>query len=324
VAIQTPSKPENTAFQDLPHLDCHVAQLLAMTGGGVNSNNTGEPSPCAKRRRPKMSGKKLLIILVVLIILVLLAYTIINDPAQTAELRKVEVFGRNMRVEIAGSFDDVIVILPGWGVPVPAISYRSLATLLSENFTVVTVEYFGYGFSDPPDKRRPRSVDNISEELHEALNNLGYYEYILMPHSLSGIVTLYHANKYPDEVKAVAGLDTSVPAQFPPDDHEGTLASLRSGTSEFSFNEMSELLKSMDRVSNLTFPDTIPVIHFLSKEVEEEYAAETGQSWKGIHENLIGDKENSSTVMLDGGHMVMYSQPKKIAEEFYLWFQGLE
>ena len=30
-AIQTPSRPENTAFQGLPHLDCHVAALLAMT-----------------------------------------------------------------------------------------------------------------------------------------------------------------------------------------------------------------------------------------------------------------------------------------------------
>ena len=35
-----------------------------------------------------------------------------------------------------------------------------------------------------------------------------------MPHSISGIYSLYYANSYPDEVEGVIGIDTSVPAQI--------------------------------------------------------------------------------------------------------------
>lgn len=126
--------------------------------------------------------------------------------------QSVEVFSKNIRVDIIGNGDDVIVLLPGAGEPSPVLNYKPLAELLSENYTVVTVEYFGYGLSDLTD--RERTVENISEELHAVLSKLGYSEYILMPHSLSGITTLYYANQYPEEVKALAGIDTSVSAQL--------------------------------------------------------------------------------------------------------------
>ena len=35
-----------------------------------------------------------------------------------------------------------------------------------------------------------------------------------MPHSISGIYSLYYANSYPDEIEGIIGIDTSVPAQI--------------------------------------------------------------------------------------------------------------
>ena len=49
-----------------------------------------------------------------------------------------------------------------------------MAGLLSEHFTVITIEPFGYGLSDGTDKER--SIENISEEL-PCLETLGYPEY---------------------------------------------------------------------------------------------------------------------------------------------------
>lgn len=33
----------------------------------------------------------------------------------------------------------------------------------------------------------------------------------MMPHSISGIYSMYYANAYPDEVKAVIGIDFTLP-----------------------------------------------------------------------------------------------------------------
>src|SRR5690625_7977077 len=35
--------------------------------------------------------------------------------------------------------------------------------------------------------------------------------YILMPHSISGIYSMYFANTYPEEVKAIIGIDPTLP-----------------------------------------------------------------------------------------------------------------
>jgi pimeloyl-ACP methyl ester carboxylesterase len=38
--------------------------------------------------------------------------------------------------------------------------------------------------------------------------------YVLLPHSLSGLEAIHWANRYPDEVAAIVGLDPSVPAVY--------------------------------------------------------------------------------------------------------------
>lgn len=46
-----------------------------------------------------------------------------------------------------------------------------------------------------------------------ALDKAGIQDpYVLCPHSLSGLEALYWAQKYPDEVEAIVGLDMAVPA----------------------------------------------------------------------------------------------------------------
>ena len=80
-------------------------------------------------------------------------------------------------------------------------------------YDVIVVEGFGYGYSDM--SARERTVENISTELHEALSSLDIKEpYVLAGHSL-GACTLDYANRYPSEVSAVIGIDSTVPtAQF--------------------------------------------------------------------------------------------------------------
>lgn len=122
----------------------------------------------------------------------------------------VEVDGKNMHIYTKGEGDNTIVLLSGLGTAAPALDFEPLVNELSKNHKVVVVETFGYGWSDITNKER--TVENIVEELRVALYNSNIQgPYILMPHSISGIYTMYFANKYPQEVKAVIGIDHTLP-----------------------------------------------------------------------------------------------------------------
>lgn len=73
---------------------------------------------------------------------------------------------------------------------------------LKNNFKVVVVEPFGYGFSDETSKER--SVENIISETRMTLKEANIDgPYILMPHSISGVYAEYYASIYPEEVEAI-------------------------------------------------------------------------------------------------------------------------
>ena len=106
----------------------------------------------------------------------------------------------------AGDGEKTIVLLPGMGVPLPSADFSPLMRTLSEKHTVVTVEYFGVGFSSQTSM--PRTTENYVEEIRTALREGGYTPpYVLMPHSISSVYSEYYASKYPEEVEAIISLD---------------------------------------------------------------------------------------------------------------------
>lgn len=155
--------------------------------------------------------------IILLIILVLIVFSaVINKILLKIEKKKysvygqyVEVDGKEMYLSILGKGENTIVILPGSGCVGSTVLYRPLAKRLAENNKVIIVEYFGYGFSD--DTSKERSIENIVNELRTAINMVCPNEqFIFMPHSISGIYSLYYATQYPNEVKAIIGLDMTV------------------------------------------------------------------------------------------------------------------
>lgn len=122
----------------------------------------------------------------------------------------VEVNGKKMHVYTKGEGENTIVLLSGAGTAAPALDYVPLMNEMAKNNRVVVVETFGYGWSDTTNKER--TVENIVEEIRDALNKANIEgPYILMPHSVSGIYSMYYANKYPDEIKAIIGIDCTLP-----------------------------------------------------------------------------------------------------------------
>lgn len=118
----------------------------------------------------------------------------------------VDVDEGQMHVYSMGDGEKTIVLLPGMGVGLPSADFSPLMRKLSEKHTVVTVEYFGVGFSS--ETAKPRITENYVEEIRAALSEAGFEEpYVLMPHSISSVYSEYYASKYPDEVEALLSLD---------------------------------------------------------------------------------------------------------------------
>lgn len=101
----------------------------------------------------------------------------------------------------------------GGGTCSPILDFKSLYSLLSDDYRIVVVEKFGYGYSDVVDEER--DIQTVLSETRLALNKAGIEgPYVLCPHSMSGIEALYWAQKYPDENEAIVGLNMAVPEYY--------------------------------------------------------------------------------------------------------------
>lgn len=125
----------------------------------------------------------------------------------------VEVDGHHMSVYVEGAGNTTLVFMSGGGTCSPILDFKSLYSLLSDQYQIAVVEKFGYGFSDVVNK--DRDIDSILKDTRAALAAAGLNApYVLCPHSMSGLEALYWAQKYPDEVSAIIGLDMAVPEYY--------------------------------------------------------------------------------------------------------------
>ncbi len=104
--------------------------------------------------------KILCMIIGALIILLVISY--INHQLRLkkeAELRSplgkmVEVGGHSMSVYTEGKGDTTLVFMSGGGTCSPILDFKSLYSLLIDQYKIAVVEKFGYGFSDVVEKKQ--------------------------------------------------------------------------------------------------------------------------------------------------------------------------
>ncbi len=103
-----------------------------------------------------------------------------------------------------------LVFLSGSGTSAPTLDFKALYSRLSDEYRIAVVERAGYGWSEIGDT--PRDIDTVLAETRLALQLAGESPpYVLFPHSMAGLEALYWANRYPDEVAAIVGLDPALP-----------------------------------------------------------------------------------------------------------------
>ncbi|MEK4661047.1 alpha/beta hydrolase [Priestia sp. FSL H7-0729] len=295
---------------------------------------------------------KVLGAIVIAIILFLGIVYITNVISSNSEAKKIEPYGqhvsvdgKNMNVFIQGEGKETIVLLPGYGTATPVLDFKLLIDQLSPYYKVVAVEPFGYGLSDETEKER--TTENIVSEVHEALQQLDIHQYMLMGHSIAGIYGIDYVNKYPDEVTAFVGIDSSVSTQpsitdakFPlktfaflrntgllrlmmkagADPYEGLafdeqtvkqmkMISNKNMYNTTSLNEMDHIYSNFKGAQGLSFPNDLPLLLFVQANNEGV------EGWIPLHEGQIKDSVHGKVVTMDGSHYLHHTQFKKIAED---------
>ena len=127
--------------------------------------------------------------------------------------KQVTVNGHQMNVYIKGEGPETIVFLSGAGIASPILDFKNLSDSLSKKYKVVVVERAGYGFSEDSD--RSRDVMEVLSETRQALAQAHVSgPYVIISHSMASLESLAWQEKYPNEVKALIGLDWALPASY--------------------------------------------------------------------------------------------------------------
>jgi pimeloyl-ACP methyl ester carboxylesterase len=114
--------------------------------------------------------------------------------------RLVEVGGRRAHLWLAGDGVTTVVVVAALGSP--GLEWAQIQRALVSDTAVVLYDRAGLGWSDPGP--RPRSAGRIADELHQILEAAGVpAPYLLVGHSLGGLVVRLYGARHPD---AVAGL----------------------------------------------------------------------------------------------------------------------
>ena len=279
---------------------------------------------------------------------------ILTPPGQM-----IDVDGHQMHVYSVGEGDKTLVLMAASGTVCPSLDFKNLYTSLGDDYRIVVVEKFGYGYSDIVN--RPRDVATILSDTRAALSGAGIDgPYILCPHSYSGLEALYWAQTYPDEVEAIIGLDMVFPESYnytkggalvePYYLAQNGLINLGIGRffSDNTFlpeggflsekeekiyialvnriannidvaKEASAAKENAALVASGDKPD-VPMLLFLS----EKKLDGSNELWKNIAYDYADGLSTVAFVELDCGHYIFHYEPEKIAEEIKAFLNDLE
>jgi pimeloyl-ACP methyl ester carboxylesterase len=167
-----------------------------------------------------LSFTKWFILGLVLLLALLVTGSYINHRIQTPREeaaypppgQMVAVNGHRLHVYGEGERGDLtLVFLSGSGTTAPVLDFKGLYSRLSDDYRVVVVERAGYGWSDDSGGVS-RDIETVLQETRLALQVAGESPpYVLFPHSMSGLEAIHWANRYPNEVAAIIGLDPATP-----------------------------------------------------------------------------------------------------------------
>jgi pimeloyl-ACP methyl ester carboxylesterase len=324
----------------------------------------GSPDASSRSgRRLRRAGKVLGIVALIMVALLLVSASV-NLVLTGREKSRFDPYGH--RLSVGGGSVNVwrnghagptMVLLSGLGTAAPALDFAPLTRQLGA-YDIIVVEGFGYGYSDTA--ARPRTVQNITAELHDALAKIAAPKpYILVGHSIAGFYMLSYVHQYPGEVSAVVGIDPTVPAAKAGSSGSSGLPIHALGTalrvsglvraaytlvpglaepdgSAYTSNERAQMrAMTIWAFGNAAVADemnrtgsnagALRGITYPDRLPVLEFLASESianrPDWLASHQDQLSNVRHHEVVLLDGGHYLHWTQSKAMAEKIAAFLQ---
>lgn len=117
----------------------------------------------------------------------------------------VDVGGYKMHINCEGHGSPTVILAAGTGNF--SVYWANVQPEVAKYMRVCSYDRAGLGWSEP--SRSPRTANTMVKELHTLLVNAGVEgPFLLVGHSLSGMLVRVYANNYPDEVVGIVLVDS--------------------------------------------------------------------------------------------------------------------
>ncbi|MBR5386179.1 MAG: alpha/beta hydrolase [Clostridiales bacterium] len=126
----------------------------------------------------------------------------------------VVIDGHRMHVYRTGNENGPkLVFMSGSSTVAPAYDFKILYEKLQDDYRIIVIEKFGYGYSDL--YVGSADINTLVGYQRKALEQLGEKgPFVLLPHSMAGIEAIRWKQMYPEEVSALIGLDMTSPISY--------------------------------------------------------------------------------------------------------------
>jgi pimeloyl-ACP methyl ester carboxylesterase len=155
-----------------------------------------------------------------------------------------------------------------------------------------------------------RTIPNMVLELRTILKNQNINPpYILVGHSLGGLITRYFSSNYPDEVKGLLLLDPAPESYWNSMSKRALKKYIKGGTEWYETKfpakyrkEWYQFIPNLEYMNNLNIDKHLPVI----------LVSATAWNWYKYHEDILFGFENSKHIELEGEHYIFKKYPDLI------------
>jgi pimeloyl-ACP methyl ester carboxylesterase len=158
--------------------------------------------------------------------------------------------------------------------------------------------------------RIERTIPNMVFELRSILENQNISPpYILIGHSLGGLITRYFASNHPEEVKGLLLLDPAPESYWNSMSKKELKEYIRGGTEWYETKfpakyrkEWYQFVRNLDYMDNLIIDKHLPII----------LVSATAWHWYKYHEDILVGFEKSKHIELKGEHHIFRYHPDVI------------
>lgn len=214
--------------------------------------------------------------------------------------------------------------------------YRSLQKAISRYTRVLSYDRPGLGKSSS--NSEPRTLDYMDKDLIELLQSKSVPPpYILIGHSMGGLLIRYFAHHHPELVAGLVFVDSShedwfpyIRRNWPTEDQEHYFQFWDDNHPEHTAvkrEEKSAFEKNFEMVRGLNIREDLPVLvlsggkPFRARKDPTGFEADR-REWVDLHRRLlVGLKHTRHIVDLEWHHWLHHQEPDRVADEIAAFFR---